>query len=71
LNIKRRSPFAATAVFGIADGYNGYCPSIEGIMGGGYSGIPISWTRLSERAGYLIVDTAAKMLMDIADCKNG
>jgi hypothetical protein len=65
LNIKRRSPFAATAVFGIADGYNGYCPSIEGIMGGGYSGIPISWTRLSERAGYLIVDTASKLLREI------
>lgn len=62
LDIKRRSPFAATAIFGIADGYCGYCPTIEAIIGGGYSGEPISWTRLSEEAGYKIVDCASKLL---------
>jgi hypothetical protein len=31
-------------------------------MGGGYSGEPISWTRLSEQAGYKIVDCASSLL---------
>ncbi len=62
LEIKRRSPIANTAIFGIADGYCGYCPTIEAIMGGGYSGEPISWSRLSEQAGYKIVDCASGLL---------
>ena len=65
LNIKRRSPAAATAVCGPANGYSGYCPTMEGILGGGYSGEPILWTRLVPEAGYRIVDTASRMLRDI------
>lgn len=62
LDIKRRSPFINTGVFSICDGYRGYCPTTEGIIGGGYSGEPIYWCRLEEQAGYKIVDTAAKLL---------
>jgi hypothetical protein len=62
LDIKRRSPAPITAVVGLADGFSGYCPTIYGILGGGYSGEPIYWTRLEPNAGYLIVETAGPML---------
>ena len=61
LDIKRRSPAPITAVVGIADGYGGYCPTTYGIIGGGYSGEPLSWTRLAADAGYRITDTAARL----------
>ena len=60
--IKRRSPASATMVCGPANGYSGYCPTMEGILGGGYSGEPILWTRLSEDAGYRIVDVGSRLL---------
>ena len=62
LDIKRRSPAPLTAVVGLADGYCGYCPTIAGVLGGGYSGQPISWTRLEPFAGYRIVEAAGPML---------
>ena len=62
LDIKRRSPALATAVIGLTDGYGGYCPTIYGILGGGYSGQPIYWTRLEPSAGYKIVESAGRML---------
>lgn len=62
LDIKRRSPAAATAVGGISDGYRGYLPSTQGIIGGGYSGEPIFWTRYTAETGYLLVDAASKLL---------
>lgn len=62
LEIKRRSPAPITAVVGLADGYNGYCPTIYSILGGGYSGEPIYWTRLEPYAGYKIVESAGPML---------
>ena len=62
LDIKRRSPAPITAVVGLADGYCGYCPTIYGLLGGGYSGEPIYWTRLEPYAGYRIVETVGPML---------
>jgi hypothetical protein len=62
LDIKRRSPAPITAVVGLTDGYGGYCPTIYGILGGGYSGQAISWTRLEPNAGYLIVESAGRLL---------
>ena len=62
LDIKRRSPAPITAIVGLADGYCGYCPTIYGILGGGYTGDPISWTRLEPYAGYKIVESAGRML---------
>ncbi len=62
LDIKRRSPAPITAVVGLTDGFGGYCPTIYGILGGGYSGKPISWTRLEQNAGYMIVESAGKLL---------
>lgn len=65
LDIKRRSPAPITAVVGLADGFGGYCPTVYGILGGGYSGKPIFWTRLEENAGYLMVESAGRMLNQI------
>lgn len=62
LDIKRRSPASTTAVVGLTDEHGGYCPTIYGILGGGYSGAPIAWCRLEPYAGYKIVETAAKLL---------
>jgi len=61
IDIKRRSPAKATAVVGLADGYGGYCPTLYGIMGGGYSGKPITWCRLAAEGGYMIVDSGARL----------
>jgi hypothetical protein len=62
LDIKRRSSAPITVAVGLADGCGGYCPTIYGILGGGYSGQPIYWTHLQLNAGYLIVESAGRML---------
>ena len=62
LDIKRRSPAKITAVSQLTDGFSGYCPTVYGLMGGGYSGDAIYWCRLEPYAGYKIVDAAAKLL---------
>lgn len=64
LDLKRRSPAPITGVVGIADGYAGYCPTLYGILGGGYSGEPLHWTRLAADAGYRIVDAGARLLRE-------
>lgn len=61
LDIRRRSPAAVTAITQLADGFSGYCPTIPGLMGGGYSGQAIHWARLEAYAGYKIVEAAAKL----------
>jgi hypothetical protein len=65
IDIKRRSPSQHTAICSITDGYNGYCPTLSGVLGGGYSGEPIWWTRLSPEGGYQIVDCAARLMNQI------
>ncbi len=62
LDIALRSPAPITAVVGLTDGYCGYCPTIYGMLGGGYSGEPISWSRLEPWAGYRIVECAGRLL---------
>lgn len=69
LDIRRRSPAKATAILGLMDGYHGYCPTPAAIMGGGYSGQPIYWTRLATTAGDAIVDNASRLLRGL--WKNG
>ena len=65
LDIKRRSPAPVTMIAELADGFSGYCPTIYGIMGGGYSGQAIYWTRLEPFAGYKLVDVSAKLLHQV------
>ncbi|MCK9410669.1 MAG: hypothetical protein M0Q53_00115 [Prolixibacteraceae bacterium] len=65
LDIKRRSPVSNTIVVGLTDGYGGYCPTQYGVMGGGYSGAPISWCRLEANSGYKIVETASRLLYSL------
>ncbi len=61
-DIEARSPAPITAVVGIADGYCGYCPTAYGVLGGGYSATPLSWTRLETLAGYKLVESANMQL---------
>ena len=65
LDIKRRSPAPATGVCSLADGYGGYCPTMYGVLGGGYSGEPIHWRRFVPEAGYRVVDAACQMLYSL------
>lgn len=62
LEIKRRSPAPLTGVIGLANGNHGYCPTMQGIIGGGYSGEAIYWTRLAPDTGYRVVDEACRLL---------
>jgi len=65
LDIKRRSPFDITGVCSLADGHGGYCPTMYGIIGGGYSGEPIQWRRFAPETGYLVVDEACRLLYSL------
>jgi len=65
LDIKRRSPAPLTAVCSLADGYGGYCPTLYGVLGGGYSGEPMHWRRFAPEAGYRTVDAACHMLYSL------
>jgi neutral ceramidase len=65
LDIKRRSPVSNTIVVGLTDGFGGYCPTIYGVIGGGYSGAPIAWARLEPYAGYKIVESASQLLYNL------
>jgi len=65
LDIKRRSPAPHTAVNSITDGFCGYCPTLTGIQGGGYSADTIYWTRLDPTAGPQVVDTASRLLREL------
>ncbi len=62
LDIRRRSPADVTMIAQLADGFSGYCPTIPGLLGGGYSGNAIYWTRLEPYAGYRIVESSARLL---------
>jgi hypothetical protein len=62
LQIKRRSPFPATAFFGLTNGQMGYCPTMEGVMGGHHEGTVKYTSRWDVSAGYLITDELSRML---------
>lgn len=62
LDMKRRSPVSTTMVVGLADGFHGYCPTINGILGGGYSAMPLYWTKAEPYAGYRVVETGTRLL---------
>ncbi len=65
VQLKRRSPFEVTALFGITNGDMGYCPTIEGIMGGSWEGTVSLTSRWEEQAGYRIVDEFSRMLFGL------
>jgi len=62
IDIKRRSPFNTTIISQLTNGWKGYCPTIYGYLGGGYSGMTIYWTRFEPFAGYKVVDKSSIML---------
>ena len=65
LQTKRRSPFPETAVFGLVNGDAGYCPTIEGAMGGSWEGTIALSSRWDQEAGYRIVDALCRMLYQL------
>jgi len=65
LQVKRRSPFPATAMFGVVSGDMGYCPTIEGVMGGSWEGTVALSSRWEEKAGYQIADELSRMLFGL------
>jgi hypothetical protein len=71
LDIKRRSPFDVTGVCSVADGHGGYCPTMYGIIGGGYSGEPIEWRRFAPETGYRVVDEACRLLYALWTDRSG
>ncbi len=62
LDIKTRSPADVTAVSELTHGSLGYCPTVYGILGGGYSGATYYGSRLEPFAGYMMAEELAKML---------
>lgn len=64
IDLRRRSPARWTAIADATNGFVGYIPTYASVLGGGYSGDPIYWTRLAPEAGYRIVDEAARMLWE-------
>jgi hypothetical protein len=62
LDIKRRSPAPHTAILGQINAALGYCPTLYGTIGGGYSGEPLDWTRYTPELGYRMVDACARLL---------
>ncbi len=65
LDLKRRSPFASTAVFGLTGGCAGYVPTLAAQLGGGYSGSPLLWARHEPQVGQQYVDHAARRLHEL------
>ncbi len=65
LDMKRRSPAGVTAIAQLADAAPlspGYCPTIYGQIGGGYSGDPIYWSRLEPYAGHKLVEATVRLV---------
>ncbi len=62
LDIKTRSPADVTAVSELTHGSLGYCPTVYGILGGGYSGATTYGSRLEPFAGYMMAEELARML---------
>lgn len=62
LEIRRRSRFPMTAILGLTDGYHGYCPTPAAICGGGYSAVPLYWSRFTESTGDRLVEASVRLL---------
>jgi hypothetical protein len=55
LDIRRRSPARQLMIAQLTNDFLGYLPTVYGILGGGYSGQAIYWSRMEPYAGYLVV----------------
>jgi len=62
MRVKMRSPFPVTALLGLVNGDMGYCPTTEGIIGGGWGGDPKLAARWEGTTGYRIVDELTRLL---------
>ncbi len=62
LEIRQRSPFPATFLIGLANGYNGYLPTPEQHELGGYETWRSGWSYLETAASRKITETLLAML---------
>lgn len=62
LSIKEKSPASVTLVSELTDGFVGYVATKEAYKHGGYSTWPAIGCKLTEDAGYQIVDATAELL---------
>jgi len=67
LEIKRRSPFPATAVVELANGWEGYLPTRQAYDEGGYEVRAARSSKLASGSGESVVDAAANLLHSISD----
>ncbi len=49
----------------MVNGDMGYCPTVEGAMGGSWEGTVSLTSRWEERAGYRIADELSRMLFEL------
>ena len=67
LDIKRRSPFAATMAVELANGYAGYLPAPKAFEEGGYETRLARSSRLAPQAGPAMCEKALELLMGLHD----
>ena len=65
LEIKRKSPFKQTFIIALANGYNGYLPTPEQHVLGGYETWQSGWSYLETEASTKITRQVLKMLNDL------
>jgi neutral ceramidase len=64
MRIKAGSPFAHTCILGLANGYNGYLPTVEAIAQGGYE---VDMRRADDSAEKIIVEQSLVLLGEVYD----
>jgi len=65
LEVKRRSPFAATAVVELANGYEGYLPARRAYEEGGYEARTARSSKLAPGSGESVVEAAVSLLRSL------
>jgi neutral ceramidase len=65
MEIKRRSPLAATAVVELANGYHGYLPTRRAYDEGGYEATPARSSKLAPGSGEDVVEAAVGLLRSL------
>lgn len=60
--VREQSPFPATVILEMANGWHGYIPSEEGLARGGYEACLAMQSRLAPEAGRLMAEAALRLL---------
>ena len=71
LNIKKRSPFALTAVAELTDDYVGYIPTSEAFEQGGYELFNLRTSKVARGVGERMADDLARLLAELHGAGGG